>query len=183
MKGIRFGIVLFLLNINFIMAQGYETQSYEVIKNFEEGEIRFYPQVMMAKTSSQSGFSSLFKYISGNNTKRQKIAMTTPVHMDKNEGKGTMEFVLPKKFDMETTPLPLGSNIELYQAEAGYFIAFKFSGYTNPKKEQMVIDKGKEVLKNNNISYTDAPIVLVYNSPYAFFNRKNEILFPIDFEK
>ena len=47
----------------------------------------------------------------------------------------------------------------------------------------MVIDKGKEVLKNNNISYTDAPIVLVYNSPYAFFNRKNEILFPIDFEK
>ena len=54
MKGIRFGIVLFLLNINLIMAQGYETQSYEVIQNFEEGEIRFYPQVMMAKTSSQS---------------------------------------------------------------------------------------------------------------------------------
>ena len=94
-----------------------------------------------------------------------------------------MEFVLPKKFDIETTPLPLGGNVELYQAEAGYFIAFKFSGYTNPKKEKMVIDKGKEVLKNNNISYTDAPIVLVYNSPYAFFNRKNEILFPINFEK
>jgi len=36
------------------MAQGYETQSYEVIKTVGEAELRFYPSVMMAKTSVNS---------------------------------------------------------------------------------------------------------------------------------
>ena len=80
------------------MAQGYETQSYEVIKTVGEAELRFYPSVMMAKTSVNSGFSSLFRYISGNNTSQQKISMTTPVHMDRNSKEGSMEFVLPRKF-------------------------------------------------------------------------------------
>ena len=72
------------------MAQGYETQSYEVIKTVGEAELRFYPSVMMAKTSVNSGFSSLFRYISGNNTSQQKISMTTPVHMDRNSKEETM---------------------------------------------------------------------------------------------
>ena len=91
--------------------------------------------------------------------------------------------VKPKKFNKDNTPLPLGNDVEVYQSEAGYFAAFKFSGYTNLKKEQMVIKKGKAFLMENNISYKDSPIVLVYNSPYAFFNRKNEILFPVYYSK
>jgi hypothetical protein len=165
------------------MAQGYETQSYDVIQTFSEGEIRFYPPVMKVKTNNKSGFSSLFKYISGNNSAEQKIAMTTPVHMDKNEGSETMEFVLPKQFDLDNTPLPVSSNVEIYKSKAGYFAAFKFGGYTNTKKEQMIIEKGKKILAENNISFFDSPVVLVYNSPYTFFNRKNEILFAIKFSK
>jgi hypothetical protein len=165
------------------MAQGYETQSYDVIQTFSEGEIRFYHSVMKVKTNNKGGFSSLFKYISGNNSKQQKIAMTTPVHRDKNGGSETMEFVLPKQFDLENTPLPTSNNVEVYQSKAGYFAAFKFSGYTNTKKEQMIIEKGKKILAENNISFTGSPVVLIYNSPYTIFNRKNEILFAIKFSK
>ena len=179
----KYNLFILILTTNFAMAQGYETQAYELIQTFSEGEIRFYPQVMKVKTNNKSGFSSLFKYISGNNVQQQKIAMTTPVHMDKNTGKGSMEFVLPEKFNKDNTPLPLGNDVEVYQSEAGYFAAFKFSGYTNLKKEQMVIKKGKAFLMKNNISFNDSPIVLVYNSPYAFFNRKNEILFPVYYLK
>ena len=85
------------------MAQGYETQSYEVIKTVDEAELRFYPSVMMAKTSVNSGFSSLFRYISGNNTSQQKISMTTPVHMDRNSKEETMEFV-PVSYTHLTLP-------------------------------------------------------------------------------
>ena len=80
----KYSLILLLLNINFVMAQGYETQSYKVIRTFSDGEIRFYPKVMKVKTNNKSGFSSLFRYISGNNSEQQKISMTTPVHMNKN---------------------------------------------------------------------------------------------------
>lgn len=165
------------------MAQGYETQSYEVIKTVGEAELRFYPSVMMAKTSVNSGFSSLFRYISGNNTSQQKISMTTPVHMDRNSKEGSMEFVLPKKFSKENTPKPLAGNVKVYESEAKYYAAFSFGGYTNSRKEQSIIEKGKLILKEYDISFSDAPIVLVYNSPYTFFNRKNEVLFPIEIPK
>ena len=61
--------------------------------------------------------------------------------------------------------------------------AFSFGGYTNSRKEQLIIEKGKLILKEYNISFSDTPIVLVYNSPYTFFNRKNEVLFPIEMPK
>ena len=175
----KYSLILLLLNINFVMAQGYETQSYKVIRTFSDGEIRFYPKVMKVKTNNKSGFSSLFRYISGNNSEQEKISMTTPVHMNKNNESHIMEFVLPKRFNTNNTPLPLGSDVHVYQSEAGYFAAFKFGGYTNLKKEQIIAEKGKSILMENNIKFTDSPIVLVYNSPYNFFNRKNEILFPI----
>ena len=165
------------------MAQGYETQSYEVIKTVDEAELRFYPSVMMAKTSVNSGFSSLFRYISGNNTSQQKISMTTPVHMDRNSKEGSMEFVLPKSFNKENTPKPVAGNVKVYESEAKYYAAFSFGGYTNSRKEQSIIEKGKLILKEYNISFSDTPIVLVYNSPYTFFNRKNEVLFPIEMPK
>ena len=165
------------------MAQGYETQSYEVIKTVGEAELRFYPSVMMAKTSVNSGFSSLFRYISGNNTSQQKISMTTPVHMDRNSKEGSMEFVLPRNFSKENTPKPLAGNIKVYKSEAKYYAAFSFGGFTNSRKEQSIIEKGKLILKEYDISFSDAPIVLVYNSPYTFFNRKNEVLFPIEIPK
>ena len=85
-----------------LMAQT-EEQSYELIETRSNFEIRYYPPVMMVEydsnESGSSGFRSLFRYISGSNNEEIKIAMTTPVHMEKKEGKSSMAFVLPKKFD------------------------------------------------------------------------------------
>ena len=63
-----------------------EVQSYNVIQKISDAEIRFYPPVMMAKHTSKtqgSGFGKLFGYISGNNTNKTKIAMTSPVYIEK----------------------------------------------------------------------------------------------------
>ena len=51
------------------MIQGYETQPYELLKNYDDFELRYYPSVIMAHTESSPGstqnFRKLFRYISG----------------------------------------------------------------------------------------------------------------------
>ena len=74
-------------------------KNIEVVDQIDNAEIRFYPSAAMIKVSSgqnrNNNFGKLFRYISGNNSENEEIAMTTPVYIyDDNK---TMEFVLPKK--------------------------------------------------------------------------------------
>lgn len=161
-----------------------ETQQYDVLRQLDEVEVRFYPSVMMAKFTSSgqasSGFRSLFNYISGGNTTNEKIAMTTPVHMEENENGSSMAFVLPKKFSKQNTPTPSRKDVTVYEAAPGHFAAITYSGYTNDKKESVATQKIKAILKANKIKMIGNPRVLSYNSPYKFYNRRNEILIAVD---
>ena len=55
--------------------QGYETQAYEVVEQFDVVEIRYYPPVMKVKVESAAvenrNFNALFRYISGNTTMKK----------------------------------------------------------------------------------------------------------------
>ena len=96
------------------MMQGYETQPYKVVKNYDMFELRYYPSVAMVQTESdtESGqnFRKLFQYISGSNESNLKIAMTTPVHMEKKGNKEKMAFVLPSS--IEIPPEPQNKNVQ-----------------------------------------------------------------------
>ena len=162
-----------------------ETQPYEIIKKIEDGEIRYYPPIMVAEHKSKnpgSGFGKLFGYISGNNSNNTKIAMTTPVHMEKKKGENSMAFVLPKKFTDENTPQPNDSSLMVFEDKGGYFAAIKYSGYTNSLKEKEHTEILLKLLKDEKINLEGTPRILVYNSPYKFINRRNEILIPIAFK-
>ena len=88
--------MMIVLTNHLTMAQKYETQPFDVIDQFDEAELRYYPPVM--KIQSSGDFGSLFRYISGNNETGQKIAMTTPVQMGNTQGETVMQFVLPASF-------------------------------------------------------------------------------------
>ena len=94
------------------MAQQYETQSFDLIKKVDEAEIRFYPPVIKIRSSRKNGFGALFGYISGRNSRDQKIAMTTPVYLGKNEDNEMMEFVLPRSIDKNNAPEPLSKKLK-----------------------------------------------------------------------
>ena len=176
---------LFYLMISQILMAQTEIQSYEIIQKISEVEIRFYPPVMMAKHTSVkqgSGFGKLFGYISGNNTENIKIAMTTPVHMEKKKGESSMAFVLPKKFKNVNTPKPNDKSLLVFEDRGGYFAAIKYSGYTNAEKEEEYSETLKQLLQNEKINILGLPKILVYNSPYKIINRRNEILIQIAFE-
>ena len=176
---------IFLFFPLLLMAQT-EEQSYQIIQTIADFEIRYYPPVMMAsylsESNNSSGFRYLFRYISGANESQTKISMTTPVHMEKTLKGNSMAFVLPRKFQPETTPSPQESKVQIYQSEEGYFAAIRYSGYTNVTKEKEFTEQSEKSLKSEGIKITGTPVILVYNSPYNFINRRNEICIPIEWK-
>ena len=114
MKKILSIAVLGLIIISNAMA--VEEVEYETIKENEVYEIRKYSDRLVIETLStnqNSGFRKLFNYISGNNQKNEEIQMTAPVTQVKKNGKMTMQFYLPSKFNKENTPNPSSPDVKL----------------------------------------------------------------------
>ena len=161
------------------MSSQYETQKYEIIKIIDKAEIRYYPAVMRIKSSRENGFANLFGYISGKNEKNKKIAMTTPVYLKKEDNIEVMEFILPSSYNNKNTPMSLSSKVSVYESNPDYYLALKFGGYAFQSFVNKTSRELKRIANENNIQVVGEPIVLVYNSPYKIFNRRNEILFKI----
>ena len=180
----KFFLVLFFTPI--ISMSQYETQEYELISNLDEIEIRYYPSSIMIKyiddQNLNRGFKYLFRYISGGNDLNKKIEMTTPVHMERGDKNSSMEFVLPREFSYKNAPKPNDSKVKVYESENLFYAAISYSGYTNYDKERVMIKKIKSKLYDKNIEIIGKEKVLVYNSPYKFFNRRNEIIIPINYK-
>jgi hypothetical protein len=115
---------------------GIEKPKYVVIEEKGNCQIRQYGPYIAAETLVDSDFDNagniafnrLYKYISGNNRKKEsiamtapvnqqseKIAMTAPVNQQKSEGKYIVSFTMPSKYTLETLPEPLDSSVVLRQ--------------------------------------------------------------------
>ena len=175
-------VFLFCIS-NSIMGQQYESQPYEIIKSLDALEVRYYPPAMMAKTKASSGnpFSTLFRYISGNNKEGEKIEMTTPVYMYPEDDTSAMEFVLPKKYMKQDAPTPSQNNVEIYQSEPGYFAAVRYGGYSNAAKVKTHTKRLMKEIEKHSLKKISEPVVLSYDSPYKVINRRNEILVEISY--
>ena len=157
-----------------VMAQDTEIQAYEVIKKIDSVEIRFYPSATLVKTSGGNNFGKLFQYISGNNASEEKIAMTAPVYM--NENKSEMAFVMPLDVHQKGAPVPKGESVSLQVTEPRHVAAIRYSGYTNATKETTYKKQLLEILETNGVETSGSVEFLGYDSPYKFYNRRNEVL-------
>ncbi len=172
--------MMIVLTNHLTMAQKYETQPFDVIDQFDEAELRYYPPVM--KIQSSGDFGSLFRYISGNNETGQKIAMTTPVQMGNTQGETVMQFVLPASFNNKNTPSASNEEVQVIESEKGHYLAVEYGGYTMDWRERKAAKRLQEIAKKHGLKIEGAPILMVYNSPYQVFNRKNEVLYKIKFD-
>ena len=174
-------ILLMLFN-----SSSYETQKYELIMSEDEFEIRFYPAALKAKVistrNSNGNFYKLFQFISGNNSKGEKIEMTTPDYMKEDNNSNTMEFVMPSSFNMESISKPNDESIEIYESKAKYFACVRYGGYSNSGKFKTHSKKLIEKLSELNIKTIGDLFYVSYNSPYKVFNRRNEVMVEIEYE-
>lgn len=163
------------------VAQDTEIQPYEVIKAIDSVEIRFYPSATLVQTSGGNNFGKLFRYISGSNESEEKIAMTAPVYM--NEDKSEMAFVMPLDVHQKGAPEPMGKNVSLRITEPRYVAAIRYGGYTNASKEATYTKRLMKALEDNSIEAKGAVELLGYDSPYKFYNRRNEVMVEIAYNK
>ena len=183
---------------------GIEKAKYSVIEKEGKFEIRQYQSQIVAETIVEATFDQagnlafrmLFNYISGENRKREsiamtapvrqkrrseKIAMTAPVSQQKSEGKYSISFLMPSKYTMETLPEPLDSNVRLREIPSRKMAAVRYSGSWSQKKYEANKALLRDLIRKKGLRITGEDIFARYDPPFQiWFLRRNEVLFPVE---
>ncbi len=186
---VAFFLALLLMRYNPI--KQYEKPSYAIISKFEDIEIRQYPQMIVASIENEGsrdravneGFSKLFTFISGFNSKKIKIKMSIPVLQYKSQKHDHwyVSFLMPQEFTLKSLPLPTNQNIKIQQLSTRKLAAITFSGFVNEanlNKHQVLLEA---FLKKHKLKAASTPIFAFYNRPWSLpFLKHNEVLIEIE---
>jgi DNA gyrase inhibitor GyrI len=151
-------------------------------------ELRDYPALTVVETpmngnnpGADGSFGRLFKFITGGNEAKQKIAMTTPVFMTGGETNASMAFVMPANLKGEAVPKPVDSHLTVRELPAGRFAVLRFSGGRNAKHEEKAVKQLKQWLAAQQIAVVPPPIYGYFDPPWTPpFLRRNEVILRTD---
>ena len=199
--------VLFLLTAGLrINAMTTEEPKYIVIKEYDEFEIRKYSSFIIAETevissheeAGNKAFDILFKFISGNNIKKEEIKMTAPVLQQESDSKGEeiamtapvrqvtgseeegkylISFVMPLHYTMESVPVPNDSRITIKEIPGRIMAVRKYSGTWSEKNFNENKTRLLNALRDNKYKITGQTEYARYNPPFwPWFLRRNEVM-------
>ena len=180
-----------------------EKAEYTVVEKDRGFEIRDYAPHVVAETvvdgqleeAGNKAFGRLFRYISGDNRAKdkiamtapvsqtpqaQKIAMTAPVGQQRVEGGWVVSFVMPAEHTMQTLPEPTDPQVKLRQVQAQRMAAVRYSGVWSEKR-YLTHKQGLESwIETKKLKTTGEPVWARYNPPFTpWFMRRNEVLIAI----
>ncbi|MDH3902086.1 MAG: heme-binding protein [Xanthomonadales bacterium] len=200
MKSICASLIALLTILTSGNLMATEEAEYSVSLKEDQFEIREYAPSIVAEVivyadfedASNDAFRSLFKYISGDNTRRDKIEMTSPVSQkaepekiamtspvaQRASGKGwAVSFMMPASYTMETIPVPENPSVSLREIPAYRAAAIRYSGGWSEKSYKKHLASLREWIKQNNLTVAGEPVWARYNAPFTpWFMRRNEIL-------
>ena len=173
----------------------YERPTYNVVLKEHGLEIRDYAPTVVVETqvlasrrdAAGEAFRSLFNYISGDNTARLEIPMTSPVAQTQAgkgpgnvSGKWAIRFFLPKNLSEENIPQPLQQDVNIVTLAAQRFASVSFKGTQNDKKVVRYTAQLREFIAQKGYWVAGEPVYAFYDPPFVpWFLRDNEILLPI----
>jgi DNA gyrase inhibitor GyrI len=163
---------------------GYESAPYRVVRSISNFEVRDYPALRVVETpmsGSESGsdgsFKRLFRFITGGNEAKQKMAMTTPVIVSGGDANATMAFVLPANLKTGQAPKPTDSTVKIRELEAGRFAVLRFSGGRNARKEAEALGWLKKWMAAEGLGVLSPPVYGYFDPPWTpAFLRRNEVM-------
>jgi len=167
-----------------------ETVDYSLVKSIGEIEIRHYPKIILATVKNASddiAYSILFRYISGGNRPKNKIAITPPdISQGRNEqivmtspvisDSETFSFVMPTDLTLDTIPEPLDDRISINEVPERTVAVVRFSGRASHRDIQKRLDELVDILISYGLAAKSAPFLMRYNTPFTpGFLRRNEV--------
>jgi len=181
-----------------------EEPAFVVALHEGEFEVRDYPTLVAAEVSvtgsrneaSRSGFRMLAGYIFGGNTRRQSIAMTTPVVQQRAAGQSiamtapviqagkagdwSVRFVMPRAYALETLPTPNDSRVHLVSLPASRSAVVRFSGLAQPDEVERKTRKLEAFMERQHLRAAGPASLARYNPPWTpWFMRRNEVWIPV----
>lgn len=168
-----------------------EKPDYKVLQKDGKYELRKYPDLavvsapMGAMDQRNTSFRSLFRYISGENEKQQKISMTSPVFMDEGnadaKAKGAMSFVMPKKVVQAGAPEPSEKQVALGKISGGTFAIIDFKGWRSKAKQQAAEKDLIAWVKAKGWKSQGSTFFAFYNPPWTpELLRQNEVWLKVE---
>jgi hypothetical protein len=174
-----------------VTRSGYESAVYQVVRADGKFQVRQYPALTVvetAMTGSRNGddgsFMRLFRFITGGNEAKQKIAMTTPVFMSGGETNATMAFVMPAKMRTGEVPKPSDGSVTVRELPAGQFAVLRYRGGRNAKKEAESRARLEAWMDSERLSVLSPPVYGYFDPPWTpAFLRRNEVMLLTDSAK
>jgi len=158
---------------------------YEVLRRTAAYEVRRYESYVVAETpmgsgatvASGSGFTALADYIFGNNAKKEKMNMTTPVFTTAPSPTVApmMQFVMEAPVDR--LPAPATSAVQVAEVPGQLVAAAKFSGFPSAEEVQAAERALRGQLQADGVPAEDGYVCARYNEPTTPpFLRRNEVI-------
>ncbi len=187
-------------------AMAIEEPSFRVLEQDRAFELREYAPHLLAETRVEAdferagnvAFQRLFRYISGENTAQQKIAMTAPVTQtsaaksgekiamtapvaQQADGAGyRVAFVVPAKYTLDTVPQPSDPTVQIRAVPAQLVAAWRYSGRWTESNYREHEAELRAAIARRGLKVTGEPILARYNPPFMpSFLRRNEVLIPV----
>ncbi len=160
---------------------------YTLVKKIGQLEIRRYPEVILAvvdENTDDSGFGLLFRYISGENKTRRRIAMTAPVITSERiamtapviSTQDYMAFSIPSSYTKETVPVPTNPAVKIEIQPEKQMAVLRFGGRATHAQVEKYIQALTTMLQEQAIQIRGEPVLMRYNSPFTpGFLRRNEV--------
>jgi hypothetical protein len=189
--------------VSYLVIRSIEKPSYTVLETKKGFEIREYQPYLLAQTevggemrdALTSGFSIVANYIFGDNTKKQsiamtspvveseseKIAMTSPVLEEEKESSRLISFILPSKYTLESLPEPNDSRVKIVKIPKRKVAVLRFTWYptnsrVDAKKAQLL-----EYVNNAGLQQVGPVETALYNPPLSFpLSLRNEVWVPVN---
>ena len=158
------------------------TPEYRIVRTDGKFEVRDYPEMSIATVAMKggemnSGFGDLFRFITGANEGREKIAMTTPVLIERAPENETMSFILPKELPAKGVPLPTGERVKLGKVGKARFAVLRFDGGRSDENEKKALEALRAWAKEAKIELHGEPLFAYYDPPWTpTAMRRNEVL-------
>lgn len=162
-----------------------EEPAFESLRKEGNFEVRKYAAIPVVSAPMEDmgkrdeSFRTLFRYISGANADKTKIAMTSPVFMENaatEDKPGRMSFMIPAKVSEKGAPAPTAEEVAVSEISRGTFAVLRFKGWKDEVKREQAKDDLTKLLSETTLKPVGKPFFAFYDPPWTPEPlRRNEV--------